>query len=164
VGFLLQPLRAYTQTSMFHSVHAHVIKYTHARTLLAGWSRRPFFTLKQDSSFFSDVRFSPPLSLSLSLFLSLSLSLSLYLSPSRAIRERNGKGFLDPAIFESTWHPGLNKPTICVEDYLICYIFLTNHKHPVRVEMAEEWKGYSREPQRQSTRRRQRRPRENFVN
>lgn len=41
---------------------------------------------------------------------------------------------------------GVSKPTICVEDYLICYVFLTNHKHPLRVETAEEWKGYSWEP------------------
>lgn len=60
--------------------------------------------------------------------------------------------------------PGFNKPTICVEDYLICYVFLTNHKHPLGVEMAEERKGYSREPLCRPSCREQWWQHENFVN
>lgn len=127
-------------------MHVHVIKYTHSRILLGG-------SLRDLSSLSSKI-------------LPFSMTFRLFRSFHRDRRERREKeGFLDCAILKSTRHPGLNKRTICVEDYLICYVFLTNHKHPGRVEMAEEWKGYSREPRCQSTRTRQRwRRRENFVN
>lgn len=69
----------------------------------------------------------------------------------RIKEEQNGKGecicvCVSRRYFRVNATLGVSKPTICVEDYLICYVFLTNHKHPLRVETAEEWKGYSREP------------------
>jgi len=80
--------------------------------------------------------------------LSFSLSLSFVGTKERVIQKRNKterEGFR-LRYFRVNAAPSLNKPTICVEDYLICYVFLTNHKHPLWMGTEEEWKGHSREP------------------
>lgn len=46
------------------------------------------------------------------------------------------KEFPSDCCFRVSAAPGLDKPAICVEDYLICYVLLTNRKHLAWEEMA----------------------------
>lgn len=75
---------------------------------------------------------------------SLSLSLPLSFSLERK-RNKTEKESFRLRYFRVNAASSLNKPTIYVEDYLICYVFLTNHKHPLWVGMAVEWKRHSGE-------------------